>query len=73
MSETFPSGEKKVTIEDALTRIQVAEQEERTRGRFDEEGSAFAYIRERLEATQITPEQALEQVKKIQENRQDYN
>ncbi len=66
-------GIKQLSIDDALTIIQATEQEERTRGRIDEEGGAFAYIRERLEAKQITPEQAVEQVKKLQENRQDYN
>ena len=65
--------EKILSIDDALAFIQLTEQEERTRGRFDEEGGAFSYIRERLEAQQITPEQAVEQTKKIQENRQDYN
>lgn len=62
-----------MTLDEALAAIHAAEQEERTRGRIDEEGGAFAYIRERLEAGQITPNDAVEKVRKIQENRQDYN
>lgn len=71
--EGIPTEEKKLTLDEALATVHAIEQEERTRGRIDEEGGAFAYIRERLEAEQITPEQAVEQAKKIQETRQDYN
>lgn len=73
MFEGVPEEKKEVTLDEALATINGIEQEERTRGRIDDEGGAFAYIRERLEAEQITPQQALEQANKIRESRQDYN